>query len=285
MSKKCQEYVTSCGGSDSSLSLFDIATSRSCVTSSKTSTRSLLDEDRLALTYCATQVQPVTESMIPHLLYEKYYHGVQQDASEFLQRVLDSGTESPSLALSFRGTYEQTLHCAQACHGARAAPLQTFQNVILQLKKPNATVVRNVQEALDEYMPPEYVDDNFKWTCPVCGDTEAPAKIHHIKSTPDVLFVLLCRWDAADDAGAILDAIDVSTQVLFGGAEYQLSSNVMHQGDSPRNGHYVSVLRHVTSNEEWWYYDDAIARRILPEELRSKPNDKSYVLFYEKIRS
>ena len=51
------------------------------------------------------------------------------------------------------------------------------------------------------------------------------------------------------------------------------------------SGHYVSVARHETPYGDWWYYNDEMRRAARPGEIQSSKQEKSYILFYEKVRS
>jgi len=61
-----------------------------------------------------------------------------------------------------------------------------------------------------------------------------------------------------------------------------------HLGDSPHGGHYVAVVRHVTSHGEWWLYDDD--RRVIAKDeevstmcsYRSWGRMQSYILVCER---
>ena len=206
---------------------------------------------------------------------EKYYNGLQEDAAEFIQRLLTQDTGCPALAPFFAGQDKPSLHCTVCNNGTREIEPEWFGNVVVQLKNERNQTVANVQEALDGYMPPEVMDRNFNWTCPNCRSNEAPVKIHNIEHTPVVLFVLLCRWTHAHDAGAILDKVQVNEEVTFHGERYKLRSSVLHIGRSPLSGHYVSVARHETRYGEWWYYNDEMRRAARPGEIQSSKQEKS----------
>ena len=222
--------------------------------------------------------------MIPNLFWSKYYHESQEDASEFLMRVLNAETGSPTLAPLFAGRDKPTLACANPrCSYQRDAAEEKFNTIIVQIRNEDGQPVQDVQEAVAAYMLPETQEASFHWHCPSCGSTAPPRKEHHVDQTPVILLVQLCRWQTAHAEGAILDAVHVNERIDFQGVSYRLSSSIMHQGTNPNSGHYLTCARHETADNAWFYYNDERRRFASPGERESTKDDKSYILFYERL--
>ena len=163
--------------------------------------------------------------------------------------------------------------------------MEPFNTVVLHLHDSNGHLVRDVQHALTMYMPSDTPDDDFVWVCPHCGTSDLPRKVHDVTSTPEILLVQLCRWAAAHADGAILDAVPVNEDVMFQGARYTLRSSILHQGMTPKDGHYITCARHDTSGGTWWYYNDTVRRLATSSERDSTNLNKSYILFNEKVHA
>ena len=226
------------------------------------SNKTMLDQDRLAVTYCASLVPPRGQPIIPRLFWHKYFRNTQEDAHEFLIRVLDPSTGCPALRPLFRGSDASYLHCAaQECHHSEPSAVEHFSNVILELRREDGSIVNDVQEGLDAYMPPETTPSSFRWRCRHCGSEAAPVKTHDIVATPEVLWVQLKRWEpdrsrAHGKVKGIMDAITVNEEDRFRGARYRLESIVCHVGETIQYGHYLTLARHDTKDGAWWYYND-----------------------------
>ena len=244
----------------------------------------ILDEDLLAVTYHVAMTAPDHLPMIPNLLWSKYYRGLQEDASELLMQLLDADTGSPSMARIFEGIDRPELACSNPeCSFRRRAQQEAFNTIVIQIRNEDGQVLRDVQTAVAAYMQAETLGAPFEWLCASCGSTEAPRKEHHIVQTPEVLLVQLCRWYAADAAGAILDAVHVNEYINFQENNYRLSSSIMHQGRNPRSGHYLSCARHGSAGNEWWLYNDTLRRLTRSGERESTAENKSYIMFYERV--
>jgi hypothetical protein len=78
-------------------------------------------EDLLAATYHVAQVPPNQASMLPSALLRRFYHGVQEDACEFMLGSFLSLDEelNPVLLPTLRGQLRTILQCAD-CETERA---------------------------------------------------------------------------------------------------------------------------------------------------------------------
>jgi len=237
----------------------------------------------------------MTAALYPNLIAERFYHGDQEDAAEFLTRLLVN--DLASLQHLFQ-TPKRALLCCQeaAClfertvHGELQRPVSHY----LSLLRPDGTIIDSVQEALSHYPYDEDVSHQFVWRCGRCGSVEPPRKRYVIDACPPVLLLFLDRWVDEEIGGQrrrrrnLLHAVEASREVDFHGSQYDLQSVVIHVGPDPNHGHYVAIAKHATANGDWWLYDDAI-RRVATDAQVSTVGQRllagdmqSYALFYSK---
>ena len=222
--------------------------------------------------------------MIPHVLWSTFYHGEQEDASEFLMRLLNAETGSPRLAPLFAGLDIPELACTgESCGYRRPAAQEAFNTIVVQLRGEDGRLCPDVQTAVASYMQPEIQEADFRWLCPACGSTAPPRKEHRVTVTPEVLLVQLCRWRDGTASGAILDAVHVNERIRFAGSQYRLSSSIMHMGSRPTSGHYLTCARHESAGDAWFLYNDTLRRFVREGERESSETNKSYILFYEHV--
>ena len=240
-------------------------------------------ERRLAATFACVHTPPVTRPITPYLLTDACYVGRQDDASEFLHRILDP-VRSPTLALRLRGHMTQTLRCT-ACDLTRPSQDERFQHITASLLTRFAAPIKSVQDAVDAYMPPEVIDDDLETPCSRCEGRRF-SKEHAVTVAPEILMVCLNRW--ADPARPLLHYVEATETLEFANTTHKLRAVVSHLGRSPHHGHYVAVTRHDTSNGAWWLYNDALRRKATPEEVATRASldghgqMQSYVLLYER---
>ena len=102
-----------------------------------------------------------------------------------------------------------------------------------------------------------------------------------------VLVVALNRWATHEDDGMIQHPVEATDDLELRGVLYALYATVVHLGDSPKSGGYITIARHRTSDAAWWVYNDRV-RVIATEEQRRTTcfyegqQMKSYALLYEK---
>ena len=240
---------------------------------------------RLAATFCSAHRDPRTQPLNPYLFTDSWYVGAQDDASQFLSRILHPD-EAPSLAQLLGGHMDQFLECTNpGCGHVRATTGESFSSVQLPLKNIAGGVVRTVQEALDAYMPREQV--SLDEPCHGCHQVQNYWKTHKVTRFRQVLMVSLNRWAHVGVESAILHPVEASELLHFKERHYRLCSVVCHLGPAPSAGHYIAVSRHATNHGEWWLYDDE--RRVIatPEQISTIGSYgdagpvQSYVLFYE----
>ena len=120
----------------------------------------------------------VGRPLIPYLFTHRHYRHAQEDADEFILRLVDG---SPTLEALFLGRFENAQLRCERCLAETAVAfderdnLFTVLNVSLRASTTSPSFA-SVQAALDAHLAPADVDENFVWTCPACQDTRPPKK-------------------------------------------------------------------------------------------------------------
>ena len=257
------------------------------------------NEDRLAVTCAVMYSDNPRTSHTPRLFLNKVYHNRQEDAREVLHKEREgmlSTDECPRLASTlFQGPHADTLTCmcrrytrdagvtsVNQCFTSLSLPLVRFQAGSKELE-----LITSVQAAIDEFYAEENMEDSFVWECNVvgCQETRAPTKRLHLTVAPKALCINLKRW--ADGGGKTLQHhVHTNHRVTIATHSYYLRSIVVHLGESPTSGHYVTIAYHATADGNWWLFNDAERRPATREEINctTRINEKimkSYILFYE----
>jgi hypothetical protein len=259
------------------------------------SDRSDTVQECIAQTFRLCYEGQMTAALYPNLIAERFYHGNQEDAAEFLTKLLVN--DLASLQHLFQ-TPKRALLCCQeaACLFERPVQgeLQRPVSHYLSLLRPDGTLIDSVQEALSHYPYDEDISHEFVWRCERCGSVQPPRKRYVIDACPPLLLLFLDRWMDEEISGQrrrrrnLLHAVEASREVDFHGSHYDLQSVVIHAGPSPNHGHYVAIAKHATANGDWWFYDDAIRRVATDAQIstvgqRMLAGDmQSYALFYSK---
>ena len=76
----------------------------------------------------------------------------------------------------------------------------------------------------------------------------------------------------------------VEHNIVVCGHEYGLKAILYHSGECPLSGHYIAVVRHGASTEDFWFYDDLKPRRCASENERTGQavGYKVYAVMYER---
>ena len=248
----------------------------------------LLHEEWLAATFYCAHSGDRTKPFSPYLFTDAFYHGAQNDAAEFIARLLHPN-QVPTLTEFLSGRLDQSLICTNPiCHQSRPTEGENFSSLQLPLRDPSGNLVTTVQAALDAHMPDEAV--HLDECCPMCqAETDLNfVKTHLVTQFPRVLILSLNRWAGVGATNAILHSIEANRVLVFKDHRYQLCAVVCHLGGSPNSGHYVTVARHPTHHGEWWLYDDW--RRVIATDeqvstvctYRGSGAMQSYILLYER---
>ena len=211
---------------------------------------------------------------IPEPFTRTSYNGRQEDAAEFLVRLLD---DCEGLQLSLRGQEVPRLLCQHCGHG-RNLPADSFLH--LQLTLQYEAPLLSVQEAIDRYLQQRHIADDFRgWSCwqSECINKELaedpPLWSTNITQWPEVLMLSLKRWNT--ERRMLAHKVDCTDALVVGDRTYRLQSLVAHIGASADSGHYVAYRRqekHVLK------CNDQIVT-ILPDFVLPA-EEKAYILYY-----
>ena len=219
--------------------------------------------------------------VMPKPITDMFYEGRQQDAGEFILRVL----AECSAAHHLLGGEEAPRFRCQHCNYTRPLSMERFLS--LQIPLMAATPARSVQQALDAYLAAEHVQaDVQNWCClnfdcldasRACDD---PLHTTDISVWPEVLLLFLKRWDAAH--GLLNHQVHCNDILTAGAHRYKLQSLATHIGPTPTSGHYVAYCR---CNSGFLRMDDDKVGIVAADATQSfaiVPDEKVYVALYVK---
>ena len=247
------------------------------------------NDDRLAVSYASCFHAPRGQMLVPRLFTNRYYHGQQEDAHEFLCDMLGAAPEVNALLL---GDDTATLMCPHvSCRvqipKVRPDPFGQLNLKLVDDRTQPPRIVTSVQEAINLYFAPAPVDDDLWEDRPCAHVGLPPVQQHVITKFPQVLLLTLGRWN--DLHNIISNHIVPDETLTVQGKIYVLRSVINHMGSTAHSGHYFCYMRHETPHGSWWYYNDNGVRRLLQgNELKDgrqpgaiRCEGKTYILFYE----
>ncbi len=239
--------------------------------------------ERLAATLLAFLTPPMT-ARVPLLLTDRYYHGVQEDAEEFLRRMLfaeDHETELQHLSYSIRQEFLVCRNCAARQELGHPTPVDVLQ---LELR-PQGRLCTSIADALTAHLQPEEVfDDLQSWRggCPTCSNNERPTRGSMYYQAPDALLIQLKRWTSHRAEDALLHQVHPDSTITFADRTYHLVSVVSHIGQSVHHGHYTATIKYPTPEGDWWHYNDDRSSRTSSPAVYRRSEEHIYLAFYEK---
>ena len=215
-----------------------------------------------------------------------------QDAVEFAIAQITDMSSRFHRSL-FTGRYsEEVLHCS-SCGWRR--PTLSSTNVesrifttIPLIPLPTCTAITDsIQAAVDRLFQPEQLDEYFMdWSCLGCSSRQPPQISRGIESSPELLIMTLSRLVLSVPNSILLQQVTpwVEPIIVVCGLEYGLKAILYHSGESPQSGHYIAVVRHGASTEDYWFYDDLKPRRCASENERTGQavGYKVYAVMYER---
>ena len=221
---------------------------------------------------------------LPCLMTDAYYHGVQEDAEEFLSGMLFAEDHETELRRLCSLTHQALLICARC--GERVELGRPELLTILQLSLTTlAHLHTSIAEALAAHLNPEQVDVDLEcWRegCPGCRSTDRPMRQSTYTVAPDVLLIQLKRWSSHRAEDALLHQVHPDETIALADATYNLVSVVSHIGVSAHGGHYTATIKYPTPEGDWWYYNDAHSEFTISPALGMRGEEHYYMAFYEK---
>jgi uncharacterized UBP type Zn finger protein len=248
-------------------------------------------EDLLAATYHVAQVPPSHAPMLPASLLRRFYHGVQEDAGEFmLGSFLNLDEEvNPVLLPTLRGRLRTVLRCADCGTEREGAEGDSFGCLTLPLRTAAGQEIRSVEAALAEYRRAEPMPLDYLWHCPnpACHAAGVTKRMD-FQTLPDVLWFQLQRWRMEAPGRPVRNLfhevnLNEVVRLRAAGApqtvrRYRLAGVVCHVGAVPQARHYVAKARH---ERVWYRYDDVRREEVRPGQPLAGAVEKAYLLAYE----
>lgn len=150
-------------------------------------------------------------------------------------------------------------------------------------KSPRTT---SLYDCLDSYTASEFLAGDNRWSCEKCKQLSEAERRTSFWVTPDVLVVLLKRFQFSPTSGFEKISVPVQfpeTDLVIKSAIYDLYGVVNHYG-SLSAGHYTALCRE-DSTSRWFIYNDhqvtPVGADLLHKELNSCAKS-CYVLFYKR---
>ena len=243
-------------------------------------------EEALAALLWQSYTHNSNAPLYPMRFLNQFHTNSQDDSAGFLMQIIGGGATNccPHLfeLLQFQIDRMRVCDC-----GYRSYKAPEVKNCLeLPLVKAGGEVMDNVQQVLDYYVASLNEVIDYRDTCTSCHIERLRFMfVNEVTYFPPVLMLNLVRSSGAEVD--ITCPIFVSLELKFLTMLYRLQSVVNHLGTSINYGHYVTVARHPTSQQEWWFYDDEKSRPAQPAEINSMAcvcgwgPMHSYVLFYE----
>ncbi len=149
---------------------------------------------------------------------------------------------------------------------------------------PITAKCHNIYDCFDEYSKVEILNNDNKWKCEHCKNLTNAAKTISIWKLPNVLIIVLKRFNYGMCSVKIgkniefpLEELDLKKYVDGYdkyNALYECFAVINHVG-STNFGHYYAYCKNM--NGKWYEYDDADVT-----ELKDIPSNNAYVIFYRR---
>ena len=202
----------------------------------------------------------------------KFVFGVQHDALEFLECVLEAveRLEHNKAKLEINVT---TTHTCDKCMRAANIPPAKDNVLYVYLPKPQPKGTHRLETLLNGSSSPT----EKKW-CETCGENVAGVQVVN-SQTSEVLIICLKRFDFSGKGFKICTNIVTPLELNFQGKTYRLRSQVDHIGTTIKSGHYIT---HKMVGAEFVTISDMKVNKPRGNVLESK---QSYLLFYSEVKA
>ncbi|KAF7197173.1 hypothetical protein HII31_01598 [Pseudocercospora fuligena] len=185
-----------------------------------------------------------------HKAYQRFNGDTMQDASEYLQLLLDTlFEECPALRALFQHQVHTTFDCNDCQnHETREAHAET----IFKIRAPSSATC-SLQDTLNQHFQSKQDPAKKCGKCDRSGSMEASEEIDP-KTMPSNLLVEISR--VRDDATTNTTRLQIDSQDIFiGGLAYRVKAIVKHDCRKAASGHYF-VWREYRG--EWLKIDDEL---------------------------
>ncbi|KAG0657587.1 hypothetical protein C6P44_004593 [Monosporozyma unispora] len=236
----------------------------------------------------------------------------QQDAHELLNFILNDVND-------YLQTFNESSTTKYLPTGIRNSILDQFQGILtngtrcltcdtrtsnnepfldLPIEMPNEEDSINIQDFLNDYNQTEFLRGSNKFYCNQCSSLQEAERVVTITTLPPTLSLHLKRFKYSEELNTNVKlfnkihyplVLDVSSNVDIEHTvykRYELASVVVHMGNSPQHGHYVSLCK--SSLYGWLLFDDETVESVSENTVLKFIGDETdqstaYVLFYKEL--
>eukprot|EP00177_Eucheuma_denticulatum_P008294 GFKZ01015090.1.p1 GENE.GFKZ01015090.1~~GFKZ01015090.1.p1 ORF type:complete len:551 (-),score=77.61 GFKZ01015090.1:1427-2935(-) len=177
----------------------------------------------------------------------------------------------------FGGMLQSVVRCSQCPYSS--TQLEPFLDLSLE-------TAPSLPAALARFCHPEQLDGANRYRCPACDSLVRATKRLSVRRAPNILCLHLKRFDPRNRKNSRYirypHTLDL-TPAMHGHphaihANYQLTSLVVHVGESKAHGHYRAFVR--GSDGTWCLKDDGLSRVVSPATALKQ---EAYILFYTRL--
>ncbi|XP_034471440.1 ubiquitin carboxyl-terminal hydrolase 13-like isoform X2 [Hippoglossus hippoglossus] len=221
----------------------------------------------------------ITKKLGIHTVYE------QRDAAEYFEKILTLTSSDASQI--FHGELTHKITCSH-CREENNTDGR-FWHLPLELVDSHSEVFR-VVDGIDEYFRTSRLSGENQMYCDHC-ETKSDATITcAMKHHPDVLTLLLKRFDFDYRYMSYVKnnrvVVVPSSLQIPENQWYELYACVEHSGDL-RGGHYTAKIK-SQDDEKWYSFDDASVTLLINQPFQTGNTEKSqssHLLFYKKKKT
>ena len=144
----------------------------------------------------------------------------------------------------------------------------------------------SLYDCMDAYTASEFLSGDNRWNCDKCKQLSDAERRTSFWVTPDVLVVLLKRFQFSPTSGFEKISVPVKfpeSDLVIKSSIYDLYGVVNHYG-SLSGGHYTALCREDATSR-WFVYNDHQVTLVAPDQLQQELNScarSCYVLFYKR---
>ncbi|XP_006454274.1 hypothetical protein AGABI2DRAFT_53794, partial [Agaricus bisporus var. bisporus H97] len=229
---------------------------------------------------------------------EDFRSTMHQDAHEFLNHLLNMIVEEieeernlPQEATLVHKLFEGVLTSETRCLTCETVSSrdESFLDLSIDIEQNSS-----VTACLRSFSASEMLCQRNKFLCDACCDLQEAEKRMKIKKLPNVLALHLKRFKFQED---VQKYIKLTYRVTFpfelrlfntvddlenADRLYELFAIVVHLGNGPHHGHYISIVKSVGS---WLVFDDdnvyPIPEVEIPKYFGDSNSGSAYVLYYQ----
>lgn len=211
-----------------------------------------------------------------YFLHEIFRRPIQQDAHEFLLKLLDRMEQEGMNQRSkesityhyFAGMINTTTTCSKC--GKKTITREMFHDIPIAISKE-----QTVQESVNEFLSKN--ERTIETVCEKCSKKCTATQVSSSTKLPLILTVTMLRFTKnlrkVDDFLEYPDTLRVGQR----GVKYKLYAMIIHEGRLINHGHYISYFSDDTGT--WYRADDIVVYKVKQERvMRLLP----YVLFYKR---